>query len=93
MSTASMTGFGRGEAGDGSLTAVAELSTVNRKQFDCNLSLSKELSALESRIESLLRQFIRRGQVKGTVTVGGFDCTLKLNDGTLRLTLRKNSGR
>ena len=69
MSTISMTGFGRGEAGDGRITAVAELSTVNRKQFDCHLSLSKELAALESRIETLLRQFIRRGQIKGTVTI------------------------
>lgn len=69
MSTVSMTGFGRGEASDGRITAVAELSTVNRKQFDCHLSLSKELSALESRIETLLRQFIRRGQIKGNVTI------------------------
>jgi uncharacterized protein (TIGR00255 family) len=64
-----MTGFGRGEASDGQITAVAELSTVNRKQFDCHLSLPKELSALESRIETLLHQFIRRGQIKGTVTI------------------------
>ncbi len=69
MSTVSMTGFGRGEASDGQITAVAELSTVNRKQFDCHLSLPKELSALESRIETLLHQFIRRGQIKGTVTI------------------------
>ena len=69
MSTVSMTGFGRGESSDGRVTAVAELSTVNRKQFDCHLSLSKELAALESRIETLLHQFIRRGQIKGTVTI------------------------
>ncbi len=69
MSTVSMTGFGRGEASDGRVTAVAELSTVNRKQFDCHLSLSKELAALESRIETLLHQYIRRGQLKGTVTI------------------------
>ncbi len=69
MSTVSMTGFGRGEASDGRVTSVAELSTVNRKQFDCHLSLSKELAALESRIETLLHQFIRRGQIKGTVTI------------------------
>ena len=69
MSTVSMTGFGRGEASDGRITAVAELSTVNRKQFDCHLSLPKELAALESRIETLLHQFIYRGQIKGTVTV------------------------
>ncbi len=69
MSTTSMTGFGRGEAGDGHVAVVAELSTVNRKQFDSHLSLARELSALESRIESLLRQYIRRGQIKGTVSV------------------------
>ena len=69
MSTISMTGFGRGEASDGRIAVVAELSTVNRKQFDSHLSLPKELAALESRIETLLRQFIRRGQMKGNVTV------------------------
>ena len=69
MSTVSMTGFGRGEASDGRVTVVAELSTVNRKQFDCHLSLSKELAALESRIETLLHQFVHRGQIKGTVAV------------------------
>ena len=69
MSTISMTGFGRGEASDGRIAVVAELSTVNRKQFDSHLSLPKELAALESRIETLLRQFIRRGQIKGTVSV------------------------
>ncbi len=98
MSTVSMTGFGRGEASDGRVRAVAELSTVNRKQFDCHLSLSKELAALESRIETLLHQYIRRGQIKGTVTVafakatGGLTVNLELAKAQIA-TVREAAGK
>lgn len=69
MSTVSMTGFGRGQATDGNATVIVELSTINRKQFDYHLSLSRELAPLESQIQSLLQKYIHRGQVKGTVTL------------------------
>ena len=50
MSTISMTGFGRGEASDGRIAVVADLSTDNRNQIDSHLSLPNELDALYSRI-------------------------------------------
>ena len=39
MATLSMTGFGRGAAAEGGFRAEAELSSVNRKQFDCAVAL------------------------------------------------------
>jgi uncharacterized protein (TIGR00255 family) len=64
-----MTGFGRGEAGEGALKVAVELSAVNRKQFDCSVSLPRELMSLESRFQMLVRAHISRGHVKGLVTV------------------------
>ena len=69
MSVSSMTGFGRGEAHGRGIKVVAELSVVNRKQFDCHVSLPRELASLEARVHELLHAAIRRGHVKGSVDV------------------------
>ncbi len=69
MGMLSMTGFGRGEAcGDGA-KVVVELSAVNRKQFDCHLTLPRDLVVLESKLHALVHARVRRGQVKGTLQV------------------------
>ena len=64
----SMTGFGRGEATEGSVKITVELSTVNRKQFDCNISLPRECTSLESKFQALVHARVSRGYVKGLVT-------------------------
>ena len=69
MAVLSMTGFGRGEACEGAVKAVVELSTVNRKQFDCNISLQRELASLDSKLQALVHTRVSRGYVKGLVTV------------------------
>jgi len=69
MSVLSMTGFGRGEACEGALKAVVEFSTVNRKQFDCNLSMPRELASLDSKVQALVHTRVSRGYVKGLVTL------------------------
>jgi len=69
MAVLSMTGFGRGEACEGAVKAVVELSTVNRKQFDCNVSLPRELASLDSKLQALVHTRVSRGYVKGLVTV------------------------
>ena len=69
MSIISMTGFGRGEAQGQGIKVVAELGSVNRKQFDCHLNLPRELSACEARIQGLVHAAIRRGYVKGSIEV------------------------
>ena len=69
MSIISMTGFGRGEASAGGVKIVVELSTVNRKQFDCNVSMPRELGSLESKLHALVHAQVTRGYVKGLVSV------------------------
>lgn len=71
MGLTSMTGFGRGQASADGWRADVELSSVNRKQFDVSLSLPRDLSALESRVQAMVHGRIRRGHVKGTVRVQG----------------------
>jgi uncharacterized protein (TIGR00255 family) len=69
MSICSMTGFGRGEARGQGLKVVAELGSVNRKQFDCHVALPRELAAFEGRVQTLVHAAVRRGHVKGSVEV------------------------
>jgi uncharacterized protein (TIGR00255 family) len=69
MAIVSMTGFGRGEASAEGVKIVVELSTVNRKQFDCTFSMPRELGSLESKLHALVHAQVTRGYVKGLVTV------------------------
>lgn len=69
MSIVSMTGFGRGEAKSEIASVVVELSTVNRKQFDCRINLPREIAPLEAQIQALLKTGIYRGQVHCNVAV------------------------
>ena len=69
MAIVSMTGFGRGEAQANGIKAVVELGTVNRKQFDCNVSMPRELGSLEPKLHALVHAKVMRGYVKGTVTL------------------------
>jgi uncharacterized protein (TIGR00255 family) len=64
----SMTGYGRGTAAfDGRQIAV-ELSSVNRKQAEINLSLPRTLLELEPRVRDEINTHISRGRL--TVAVG-----------------------
>ena len=71
-----MTGFGRGEITEAGLKVTVELGTVNRKQFDCNVALPRELICLESKLQGLLHARILRGYVKGSVTIAAADSTV-----------------
>lgn len=80
MGILSMTGFGRGATEANGISAVAELSAVNRKQFENCVAVPRELAVLESRIDALLRKYIRRGLVKGAVSV-----TATTGEGSIRI--------
>ena len=67
MSLSSMTGFGRGEAAGHGVKVTIELSSVNRRQFECHLSLPRDFAALEAGLHRLVQGGIRRGQVKGVL--------------------------
>lgn len=63
MSFRSMTGYGRAERAGFEVT----LSTVNRKQFDCVVHLSRPLAALEARMVARLKKRLGRGRVSGVI--------------------------
>lgn len=60
----SMTGFGRAEAAWSHWTFCVEISSVNRRQFDCAMTLPRELNALEAPLVTCIREWIQRGYVK-----------------------------
>lgn len=60
----SMTGFGRAQAENDALRLTIEISCVNRKQLDCNLSLPRDWLVLEAPLQSLIRRYCVRGYLK-----------------------------
>ncbi len=70
MAIYSMTGFGRGEfSSKQGCKITVELSSVNRKQLDCNVSMPRELASCESKLQSCVGSHIKRGYVKGSVVI------------------------
>lgn len=69
MSARSMTGYGRGAAGQHGLRVEVEVSSVNRKQLDVMLNLPKSMGALESRIHEDVAKVLARGRVSVNVHV------------------------
>ena len=69
MALKSMTGFGRGEAAGRGWKAEVEMSAVNRKQFDVQVSLPRTLAAMEALIYDTIHHRISRGSVTVTVRV------------------------
>ncbi|GAA3914267.1 YicC family protein [Chitinophaga oryziterrae] len=65
----SMTGFGRAENTRGETTIVAEVKSLNGKQFDVNLKISPLLKPYEFDIRNLLQQSLLRGTLDATVNV------------------------
>ena len=80
----SMTGYGRGESvsANGQLTFRAEVSSVNRKQFELKLNLPKEMVCLENGIRRFVASKISRGALSMRVEAAfnGVDtASLKIN--------------
>ena len=71
MSLRSMTGYGRGVASGQGLHVEVEVSSVNRKQLDVNLTLPGPLRMLESRIQDEIAKSLSRGRVIVEVAVRG----------------------
>ena len=59
----SMTGFGRGEASNGNLTVVVEMKSVNNRYRDVQIRLPRAYGAIESRIQSALKERFARGRI------------------------------
>lgn len=65
----SMTGYGRGEAAADGIAAVAEISSLNRRQMDIRLHLPRGLAIRETTFIERVQRRLSRGQVSATVTV------------------------
>ena len=65
----SMTGFGRAEVTRGETTIVAEIKSLNGKQFEVNLKLSPLLKPYEFDIRNILQQELQRGTLDATINI------------------------
>lgn len=66
----SMTGFGRGTAGNASFQVTVEISAVNsRKQLEMRVSLPVELVSLDAEIRSIVQKRLARGMLNVTVSL------------------------
>jgi uncharacterized protein (TIGR00255 family) len=65
----SMTGYGRGEAAEGGITALAEVRSVNSRFLEVVSRLPRTLSQRENDIKELVRTKITRGKVNVSITV------------------------
>ena len=65
----SMTGFGESQKSQDGIRVHVEIKTVNNRFFKLSLHISEGYSLLESQIDSLLRQSIKRGTVQLNVNV------------------------
>lgn len=77
MSVKSMTGFGSASARSDEMRITVELSSVNRKQFDCVVRLPPQIAALEARVQKMIQDHISRGRISGNVQLEA------VNGGTL----------
>ena len=59
----SMTGFGKGSAGNSKLSAEVEVKSVNSRYLDISLRLSSALSNKEYEIRELIRSKVKRGKI------------------------------
>jgi uncharacterized protein (TIGR00255 family) len=64
-----MTGFGRGEASRGNLSAAVELRSVNSRFLEVGLKLPRSLAARENDIKEIIRSRASRGKVNVVATV------------------------
>lgn len=64
-----MTGHGEAHSHEDGLSIVVELRTVNNRYFKLNLRLTDGYMPLESHVEALIRQQIRRGTIQVSVQI------------------------
>lgn len=72
----SMTAYGKGIAEDSSVRFAVEIQSINRKHFDLNINLPKELSGYEPEVREWLKGMISRGQVSLRVTFSAHSSVL-----------------
>ncbi len=74
----SMTGYGRGECAQNGFKITIEVSSVNRKQIEIAVNLSRDLEVLESRIRDEINRRLARGRVTVRVAAHATEGTSKM---------------
>ncbi len=69
MPLLSMTGFGDAAHERADHALAAEVRTINSRHFKLNLRSTEGYGALDARIESLVREYVRRGTVSVNVRI------------------------
>jgi len=64
-----MTGHGEAHLHEDGLSIAVEIRTVNNRYLKLNLRLTEGYAPLESHVESLIRQQIRRGTVQASIQI------------------------
>jgi len=64
-----MTGYGEGIASKSGITIQTEITSVNKKQLDIQLSLPKNLIFFESDIQKQIKKMVFRGRINGSVKI------------------------
>lgn len=64
-----MTGYGEGIASKSGITIQTEITSVNKKQLDIQLSLPKNLICFESDIQKQIKKMVFRGRINGSVKI------------------------
>lgn len=64
----SMTGFGRFEGANENAKITVEIRSVNHRYLDLNLKLNHRLLSFESKIRSLISEYLKRGKVDVSIS-------------------------
>ena len=59
----SMTGYGRSENSNKSISFIVNVKSINNRYFDLNIKLPKLLSCYEEKVTSTLKKELRRGKI------------------------------
>jgi uncharacterized protein (TIGR00255 family) len=82
-----MTGFGRGSAQVGPISATVEMRSVNNRYLDVPVRLPRTLSARETDVQTLVKQTFDRGRIEVQVDVERLedeDLPIQVNTKTAR---------
>ncbi len=83
----SMTGYGRGEAAEETLTVSVELRAVNNRYLDCSVKMPRSCLFAEDAMKELVASKVARGKVDVFVNmtrVGGDDLAVTVNEPVAR---------
>lgn len=87
MALKSMTGFGEGTASAEGIRVAVEISSVNRRQLDVNITLPRNLATLDALIQQRVRREFSRGRISGMVRIeltGAAAGTVKIDEALAR---------